>query len=124
MPPGSPAAIARLGDLVSKATAPYEPRWLPTLATSAPAFATTTPASTLGSDTDAGAAAQPELVPSAILLSPGGKSMVIVGGVPRAVGDEVSGHLVVAIDERCVRYRRGTKDITVDLPTPGLRGNR
>ncbi|MCU0867047.1 MAG: hypothetical protein MUC36_24960 [Planctomycetes bacterium] len=122
LPAGSPAAIALLGRAVTAALAPYEPRWHPPqLATDGSIEATgIAPKPVAG----LGAVALPELVPSAILLSPGGRSIAVVGGVPHTVGDRIGDHTLIAIEERSLRYRHGAEQLTVNLPDPGQRGTR
>lgn len=121
LPDGSPAAIAQLGRAVTAALLPYEPRWQPTSTTAGPVAA-----AGLASEpvVDPASASPTELVPSAILLSPGGRSIAVVGGVPRTVGDRIGDHTLIAIEERCLRYRHGAEQLTVHLPDPGQRDTR
>lgn len=120
LPAGSPAAVSQLGQQVAAALTPYEPRWQEPRKAAAITVDTPEPSRP---PTDRASTAPPtELVPSAILLSPGARPMAIVGGVPRMVGDTIGAHTVLAIEERCVRYRRGAEDISVNLPPPASRG--
>lgn len=64
------------------------------------------------------------LVPSAILLSRGGEAMAIVQGNAYRIGDTVAGRTIVAIEERRVVYREGTRTFTAEMGGATLGGHR
>ena len=117
LPAGSPAAVARFGAQLRADLAPYEPRWQPPTADSSAAGLLTNSPPRAGDTTTN---LPPELIPSAILLSPGSPAVAIVRGLPRTVGDDIGGHTLVAIEEGCVHYRRGSSAFTAHLPVTGL----
>lgn len=122
---GSSASIAELGQRIRALTSPYEPRWhepgyMPPAVTKPvdPSAPAEVPPANAGTPPPAG------LMPSAILLTPGGNSMALVRGKLRAVGDVVDGYLVVAIEAGRIDYRLFNNTFTVHMPAPGLGGSR
>ena len=118
-PAGSAGAIAGLSRHIHTVAAPYRPRWRASAAQT-----TTLPPGPAASAAERADALPPELVPSAILLTPGAEPVAIVNGAPVRVGDSVAGLCLVAIHEHEVHWRHGDRTHAVPLPTPALRGSR
>lgn len=109
LPARAAALIARLRQL----TSPHEPRW--TTATGEPFRSALVPA-----PVDVITTAEPELAPSAIVLSRSASPVAIVQGRTCGIGDTVAGRTIVAIEERRVVYRDGDATFAVAMPAPTL----
>ncbi|MBL8728004.1 MAG: hypothetical protein JNM25_06210 [Planctomycetes bacterium] len=120
--------VAGAGELTRRLQAlstPFQPRWT---RTAGDPFAIATPAPVRTAPTDIAslprlelaARPDPDLVPTAVLLSAGQEPLAIIGGRTYRPGDEVAGHRIVTIEERRVVFRRGDRTLPVSIPAPTL----